>query len=75
MYFWLILASLMGIITFGNLREKTKSVKEYAGGLNIGSGNWNFGGSYRYVDAPKSSVAVLDNDLNGYAWVRVLGKQ
>lgn len=50
------------------LREKTKSVKEYAAGLNIGSGNWNFGGSYRYVDAPKSSVAVLDNDLNGYAW-------
>lgn len=29
MYFWLILASLMGIITFGNLREKTKDADFY----------------------------------------------
>lgn len=29
MYFWLILASLMGIITFGNLREKTKDADYY----------------------------------------------
>lgn len=29
MYFWLILASLMGIIMFGNLREKTKDADYY----------------------------------------------
>ena len=29
MYFWLILASLMVIITFGNLREKTKDADYY----------------------------------------------
>ena len=29
MYFWLLLASLMGIITFGNLREKTKDADYY----------------------------------------------
>lgn len=50
------------------VREKSKSIKEYAGGLNIGTGNWTIGGSYRYTDAPKNAVDVLQDDLTGYAW-------
>ncbi len=50
------------------VREKAKSIREYAGGLNIGAGNWTVGGSYRYTDASKSSVDVLNDDLTGYAW-------
>ena len=50
------------------IREPVKTIKEYAGGLNIGMGNWVVGGSYRYVDAAKTSVAVMQDDATGYMW-------
>lgn len=50
------------------VRGTSKTIKEYAGGLNFGAGNWTIGGSYRYVDAPKSSLIALDKDMTGYAW-------
>ncbi len=44
-------------------RPGTKRLQEYAGGINVGMGNWTVGGSYRYVDAP------LDmREYEGHVW-------
>lgn len=41
----------------------SKRIQEYAGGINVGMGNWTVGGSYRYVDAP------LDmREFEGHVW-------
>lgn len=44
-------------------RPDSKRIQEYAGGINIGMGNWTAGGSYRYVDAPRDM-----REFEGYVW-------
>ena len=50
---------------------KEKTIKEYGGGLNIGIGNWKFGGSYHYTNMSMETAAFLNpfaNVARGAAW-------
>ena len=70
MFFWMILASLLGVITFGNLHDKIKDKKDFvdpvyeAVALNMQTQhNAAVGG---YMDATRTAPSTVNTYISGY---------